>query len=142
MISISRVKWLGKMAFDAQQNGHSITIDAKKESGGEDRGTSPKVLLLTGLAGCTGMDVVSILRKMKVEDYGLEIEVTGELTEEHPKIYHTIVVNYYFEGSNLPEAKLRKAVDLSEEKYCGVSAMLRKAADIQNRIYINGEELK
>lgn len=130
------------MAFDAEQNGHHILIDAKQESGGEDKGTSPKVLLLTGLAGCTGMDVVSILKKMKISDFQLEIEVGGELTEEHPKMYHTIVVDYYFKGEELPLEKIKKAVELSETKYCGVSAMLRKAAEIHNRIFINGDELK
>ena len=142
MISKSTLNWLGKMAFDAEQNGHHILIDAKQESGGENGGTSPKVLLLTGLAGCTGMDVVSILKKMKIEDYELEIEVTGEQTEEHPVVYHTITVNYRFQGENLPIDKIERAVELSETKYCGVSAMLRKAADIHNRIFINGEELK
>ncbi len=142
MISKSKIKWLGNMAFDAEQNGHHIVIDAKEQSGGENKGPSPKGLLLTGLGGCTGMDVVSILKKMKVQDYELEIEVTGEQTENHPKIYHTIVVNYMFKGKELPNEKIMRAVELSETRYCGVSEMLRKASELKSRIFINGDELK
>jgi len=133
------VEWLGNMAFEAYQNGHSITLDASEKVGGENKGSSPKALLLSGLAGCTGMDVVSILKKMKVADFKLNIKVTADSTDEHPKIFKNIVLNYDFSGDNLPWGKLEKAVDLSETRYCGVSAMLRKSADISSVITINGE---
>ncbi len=130
------------MEFDAELNGHHFIIDADASSGGEDKGPRPKGLLLSGLAGCTGMDVVSILKKMKVENYNLTIEIDAEMTQEHPKIYHTIFLDYSFEGKNLPEDKLKRAVELSETKYCGVSAMLRKAAEIKSRILLNGKEIE
>ena len=95
--------------------------------------------MLSSLAGCTGMDVVSILKKMKVTDYKLGIDVSGEPTNEHPKIYHTITVEYKFKGQNLPESKIKKAINLSETRYCGVSEMLRQAAEIKTIIFINGE---
>ncbi|MFC1887323.1 OsmC family protein [Candidatus Cloacimonadota bacterium] len=133
------VTWLDKMAFEAQQDGHTIILDASEEVGGENRGCRPKSLLLSGLAGCTGMDVVSILKKMKITEYKLNIKVTADLTSEHPKIFKDIIVKFEFTGENLPWDKLEKAVELSETRYCGVSAMLNKAAEIVTLITINGE---
>jgi putative redox protein len=138
----SRISWLGKMAFDAELNGHHFTIDATDTVGGENKGPRPKGLILTAIAGCTGMDVVSILKKMKVTDYKLDIDVSGELTTVHPIVYHTISVEFKFEGENLPADKLQKAVELSETRYCGVSAMMRKAVKMNTIIYINNEVLK
>lgn len=137
----STVTFIDKMAFDVELNGHHFTIDAGAKVGGEDKGPRPKGLMLSALGGCTGMDVVSILRKMKVTEYELNIDVSGELTDEHPKIYHTITVEFKFAGDDLPENKIQKAVELSETRYCGVSDMLRKAAEIIIKIYINGEEI-
>ena len=133
----TRAVFEGGMAFDVELDGHTLRIDAAPDFDGSDSGPRPKGLLLASLAGCTGMDVVSILKKMKIQDYKLEIVVEGELTEEHPKIYHTIKVIYNFNGADLPEEKIRKAVELSETRYCGVSAMLRKAATINTEIKIN-----
>jgi putative redox protein len=132
------VKWQKKMLFQVQQDGHSFFIDASEDVGGEDKGCRPKALLLSGLAGCTGMDVVSILRKMKITDFHLNIRVTADSTDEHPKIYKDIVIYYEFTGDDLPWEKLEKAVNLSETRYCGVSAMLRKAAKIEAIITVNG----
>ncbi|KQC03211.1 MAG: hypothetical protein APR54_09605 [Candidatus Cloacimonas sp. SDB] len=132
------VKWQKKMLFQVQQDGHHFFIDASKDVGGEDKGCRPKALLLSGLAGCTGMDVVSILRKMKITNFDLNIRVTADSTDEHPKIYKDIVINYEFTGDDLPWEKLEKAVNLSETRYCGVSAMLRKAAKINSIITVNG----
>ncbi len=137
----SIVTFIDKMAFDVELNGHHFTIDAGAKAGGEDNGPRPKGLLLSALGGCMGMDVVSILRKMKVTEYELNIEVSGELTDEHPKIYHTITVEFKFAGDDLPVSKIQKAVKLSEIRYCGVSDMLRKAAEIKIKIYINGEKI-
>ena len=141
MRNTSHLTWLEGMAFKAEQFGHEIIIDGDSKFGGKDLGTRPKVLLLTALAGCTGMDVVSILKKMKVENFKLEIRVDGELTEQHPKIYHTINVNYEFTGVNIPAEKVKKAIELSETKYCGVSAMLNKAAQINSKIKITQGEI-
>ena len=130
-----------KMAFDVELNEHHFTIDANEGVGGENRGPRPKGLVLSALGGCTGMDVVSILRKMKVTEYELTIDVSGELTEEHPKIYHTITVKFSFTGDNLPHNNIKKAVELSETRYCGVSEMLRKSSQIITLIYVNGEKI-
>lgn len=130
------VKWTEKMSFDATVNDHKIVLDAMEAVGGEDKGPRPKGLLLVALGGCTGMDVVSMLKKMRVEFDYFNVEVEGELTEEHPKYYHTITINYIFRGNDLPMEKLEKAVNLSQDRYCGVTAMLEKVAKIEHKIII------
>ncbi len=130
------LNWKGKMAFDASVNNHIITLDAEPHVGGEDLGPRPKALTLVSLGGCTGMDVVSILTKMRVELEDFKVEVEGELTEEHPRYYKTITINYIFKGNDLPMDKLEKAISLSQERYCGVTAMLEKASEIKHTITI------
>ena len=129
------------MAFDVELNDHHFMIDADSKVGGKNTGPRPKGLLLSSLAGCTGMDVVSILKKMKVENFNFELHSSADLTEEHPKVYHTIYLDYIFTGENLPVEKIKKAVSLSEERYCGVSAMLKQAAKINTRIIVNDKEV-
>lgn len=138
---IVKTVWNGDMEFDSELNGHHMTIDASAEVGGNDKGPRPKGLLLTALTGCTGMDVVSILKKMKVSDYKFWLEADADQTSEHPKYYSKIYLNYNFIGDDLPLDKIKKAVSLSEEKYCGVSFMLKKAALLETRIIVNGEEI-
>ena len=94
--------------------------------------------LVSALAGCTGMDVVAILRKMRMSWHALAIEVQGELTEDHPKVYATIHITYRFTGDELDAKKIEKAVRLSQEQYCGVTAMLEKTATITYDIIANG----
>jgi putative redox protein len=131
-----KINWLENMAFEADVNGHKITLDAAAEVGGENRGPRPKPLLLLSLAGCTGMDVVSILKKMRVEPEVFNVIVEGDLTDEHPKQFYKMNVIYEFKGKDLPLEKLKKAVSLSEERYCGVSAMFKKAIKISSEIRI------
>lgn len=121
-------KWTGKMSFEAEADGHLIPLDAAEENGGENKGPRPKILLLVGLAGCTGMDVVAILKKMKVELTDYNMTVTANMVEEHPKVYEKINITYEFWGKELPLDKIEKAVGLSKEKYCAVNAMLGKSA--------------
>ncbi|MBI9033700.1 MAG: OsmC family protein [Bacteroidales bacterium] len=130
------VDWNSGMSFETVLNGHKLVMDATPEVGGNDLGPRPKILLLASLAGCSGMDVVSMLKKMRVELDGFKMELEGVLTEEHPKIYNKITIVYKFKGENLPLEKIEKAVNLSQERYCGVSAMLREAAEIDYRIEI------
>jgi len=137
----SRIKWQKGMTFDVELDGHTFAIDATSQVGGKNLGPRPKGLMLSALGGCTGMDVVSILRKMKVEDYQLEIVVTADQTTEHPKTLKDIMIDYQFTGNDLPIAKLKRAVELSETTYCGVSAMLRKATAINHTISVNGETI-
>ena len=131
-----RINWLENMAFEAEVNGHKIIIDAAETVGGENRGPRPKPLMLVALAGCTGMDVVSILKKMRVEVENFNVVVEGDLTEEHPKQFSQMRIIYEFKGKDLPMDKLEKAVNLSEERYCGVSAMYKKAIGITKEIRI------
>lgn len=133
--------WVDGMTFDAEVTGHHLLMDADTEWGGRDQGPRPKALLLAALSGCSGMDVVSILNKMKVPDYKFRMEAEADLTEEHPVVYKTIRFFFYFEGENLPQDKIKKAVHLSTEQYCGVNAMLKKAADVIVKIFINNEEV-
>lgn len=132
------VTWKSNMAFEATVNGHSITMDVDQSGGGQDLGPRPKILLLAGLGGCTGMDVVSILAKMKVFPAKFWMEISAELTDEHPKVYNHIKLAYCFEGADLEYDKIAKAVSVSKEKYCGVSAMLSKTAEIDVEIKILG----
>ena len=136
MSEVINVKWANEMAFEAEVNGFKIMIDAEERVGGKNRGPRPKPLTLVSLAGCTGMDVISILTKMRVKPDYFNVEVSGELTDEHPKYYHTIKLRYIFRGENLPMDKLEKAVNLSQERYCGVTAMLQKAAKIIHEIVV------
>jgi putative redox protein len=124
------------MSFDADLDGHHIVMDASSEFGGEEKGPRPKQILLASLGGCTGMDVVSLLGKMRVEYEGFTITAQAEASSEHPKAYTNIHLIYEFRGKGLPEDKLRKAVDLSQERYCPVSAMLRQAAKLTYEIKI------
>ena len=137
MKSSINAKWTGKMAFDVEIGGHKIKLDAAEEVGGEDKGVRPKPLMLVALAGCTGMDVVSILRKMRVELDDFNVRVEADMTEEHPKQYYKMKVIYEFKGKDLPMDKLQKAVNLSEERYCGVSASYKKAMEISTEIVVN-----
>ena len=130
------LQWTGNMSWETELFGHKLILDAGKENGGDDTGPRPKVLMLTALAGCTGMDVVSILKKMRVEIEDLQIIVEGDMTEEHPKYYERMHVIYQFKGKDLPMEKLEKAVGLSEEKYCGVSALYKKAIPVTTEIRV------
>jgi putative redox protein len=123
------------MTFDAEVFGHTVTIDAAEEVGGKNRGPTPKPLLLVSLAGCTGMDVVSILNKMQQPYTHFDVKVEGELTDEHPKQYHSIKIVYEFKRADgLDESKVEKAVQLSQDRYCGVSALLKKGSEIEYEI--------
>jgi len=129
-------KWINKMSFEAEVNDHLITFDADELAGGENKGPKPKTMLLASLAGCTGMDVISILKKMRIAPEYFNVVVEGELTEKHPKYYNVIHLIYEFKGENLEIDKIEKAIELSQEKYCGVTAMFSKAADITYEIKI------
>ena len=119
------------MAFENTVDGHKIVVDADSQFGGKDRGPRPKPLLLSALAGCTGMDVISILGKMKQNPKYFNIRVEGDSGEDHPKTYEKIRIIYQFAKSDkLDDDKVRKAINLSQDTYCGVSAMLRKSSEL------------
>ncbi|SDB61173.1 putative redox protein [Flavobacteriaceae bacterium MAR_2010_188] len=129
-------RWKGNTLFEADNpSGKTFLMDTSPKDGEFSAGLRPKALMLASLAGCSGLDVASILDKMRVKVSDFRIEVTGELTDEDPKYYHTVSVEYHFFGADLPQEKLQKAVDLSVEKYCGVMEMFRKFADVQTSIH-------
>lgn len=127
-------KWNGNMQFEALLDGQTILMDAPVAAGGDGAGVRPKLLLLTALAGCTGMDVTSILKKMRVPIEDCTVSVQGELSEGTPALYTKIHVIYEVKGDNLPLSKVEKAVRLSEESYCGVGLLLRRAVPITSEI--------
>lgn len=124
--------WKGEMQFESTNpSGETFLINAAPEHGGAGAGLRPKALLLSSLAGCSGLDVASLIEKMKLEVKDFKIETIANLTEEHPKVYDAVTVEYHFYGKNLDENKLQKAVNLSVEKYCGVMEMFRQFAKIE-----------
>jgi putative redox protein len=129
-------RWMNDMAFETEVNGHKIILDADAEFGGKGLGPRPKPLMLSALGGCTAMDVISLLTKMHVKVDGLNVIVEGELNEEYPVQFTKMHVIYEFRGKDLPMDKLRKAVELSEEKYCGVRALYKKAIELSSEIRI------
>ncbi len=130
------INWKDGMAFETEIDGHKITVDAGTENGGKDSGPRPKALMMLALGGCTGMDVVSILKKMRVELDGFNMKIEGNMTEEHPKHFDKMHIIYEFEGKDLPKDKIEKAVNLSKERYCGVNASYEKAMEMTHEIVI------
>lgn len=124
--------WKTGQAFDSFQNNAKIEIDAKA-------GFSPKALLLTALAGCTGIDVVDVLEKMRVPFAELKIDAEAEQTDEHPRVFKTIHLTYFVKTDEDNREKVKKAIDLSLEKYCGVAAMLQKNSAIEYQIVLTKE---
>jgi putative redox protein len=128
-------KWVQALAFDATaDSGHTVRIDTSVEGGGLGSGMNPKKMLLGSLCGCSGMDVVDILHKMKVDFSVFEIEAEAEQTDEHPKVFRFINMVYRINAAPEHLDKVKRAVSLSQEKYCGVSAMLAKHCPINYTI--------
>jgi putative redox protein len=128
--------WTDKIAFETDMDGHKVIIDATERTGGSDLGPRPKKLMLTSLAGCTGIDVILILKKMKVVPDAFNVIVEAELSEDYPIHYNKVNIIYQFKGKDLPMKKLEKAIELSETKYCGVSYVYRKAMEMTTEIRI------
>lgn len=126
--------FIENMSFDSVIDGHTIRLDTGVAAGGNDSGVSPKKLLLSGLAGCTGMDVVSLLRKMRVAFSDFSIVTEADLTTGHPKVFAKVSIDYRIKVAEGDKDKMEKAVHLSKERYCGVSAMLAKNSPIDFKI--------
>src|SRR5574338_1263216 len=135
------VQWMGKMQFNALVNGHTIVMDGPEKVGGEDNGTIPKALVLTALAGCTGMDVAAILRKADKNPQEFSMKVTGELSRRTPIEYTGIHIIYDFKGAEENKEAALNAVTDSQEKYCGVSSMLKKALPVTWEVNYNGVQI-
>lgn len=125
--------WINNMRFESAIDSQKITLDAITDNEGNNAGVSPKKLLLTSLSGCSGMDVVGILIKMKHTPKHFNIKVNAELSAEHPKYYKEIHLIYEF-GKSVPKDKAKKAIDLSLEKYCGVNQILKQLAKVSYEI--------
>ena len=134
-------QWMGKMQFNTLVNGHTIIMDAPQRAGGEDNGPIPKPFVLTALSGCTGMDIVALLRKQGLSVDDLSIKVTGELSKQQPMQYIAIHVEYDIKGDESMKEDVVKAVTDSQVKYCGVSSMLKKALPVTWEIMYNGEQI-
>lgn len=132
------VKWNNKMAFsNMTPSGHEVIMDAAEQVGGENSGPRPTELLLNAVAGCTGIDIISILTKMRLEPTSFHMDVSGERADEHPKKFTKIHIHYALDG-DLPEDKVVRAIQLSKDKYCSVAHSL--SAEMTVSYSINGEE--
>ncbi|UCE17687.1 MAG: OsmC family protein [Gemmatimonadota bacterium] len=129
----ARVKWVDGLRFVGYSGSkHGILMDAGEKVGGTDTGARPGEIILIALGGCTGIDVASILNKMRVPFHDIEIVVKGESAPEHPKYWTHIQVKYIVKGKNLPEDKVKKAVELSQERYCSVGESLRRNVVVEH----------
>lgn len=137
-----KVTWGDRMSFtgEASESGFSVPLDAKAEVGGDDSGFRPMELIATGLAGCTAMDVISILRKKRQDITDFEVQVHVERAEEHPRVFTSAEIEYYVTGHDVQESAVVRAIELSAQRYCPAQAMFRDIFPIILRyfIYENG----
>ncbi|MFC5284122.1 OsmC family protein [Pedobacter alpinus] len=134
-------QWMGKMQFNALINGHTVVMDAPEKVGGEEQGPTPKPFILSALSGCTGMDIVAILRKAQKEVDDFSIKATGEISKKAPIEYIAIHLQYDFKGGEENKEAALNAVNDSQEKYCGVSSMLKKALPVTWEVFYNNEQI-
>ena len=130
--------WKENMLLESDNpHGNHVLMETDPNFGGSNQGLNPKALMLSSIGGCTGLDVLALLKKMRVKLDDFNIVVKGELTNEHPKYYDKVSIDYYFTGTDLNEDKIKKTVSLSEERYCGVIKMFRTFAEVLITIHIN-----
>jgi putative redox protein len=133
----TKVTWQGKMAFEGVgDRGYTLPLDADPSVGGESKGFSPFELLALGVAGCTAMDVISILQKKRQDVTAMEVKIRDERAKEHPKVFTRLEIEYVVTGRAVDPAAVERAVQLSNEKYCGAIAMVRHTAEIVSKITI------
>ena len=136
-------RWMGDMAFESNNpSGLTFRIDTSPDEGGKGEGLRPKALMLSSLAGCSGLDVAFILRKMKLEVGGFHIDIHARLSESSPQTYEHVQMEFHFYGEHLNEVKLKRAVSLSVDKYCGVMKMFRQFAEVEVSTYFHHEPLE
>jgi putative redox protein len=133
--------WSDGLKFEGIfSTGHSIMMDTSEVQGGTDRGPRPVELLLMSLAGCTGMDVLAILKKKRMKITSFNVRVVGEREENHPRVFNRLHVVYDIAGEGIDDNAVRQAIVLSQDKYCSISAMLRKAAALTSEVRIHRED--
>ena len=136
----ARVKWVEGLQFvGSPPSNNAIVMDSSTKGGGADSAVHPGELVLLALAGCTGMDVISILQKMRQEVHDFQVRIEAEAAEEHPKAFRRIKVSYYVRGKDIQKDKLLHAIELSQTKYCSVSATLKSEVKIDWDFEIAGE---
>lgn len=129
----AKVTWNGRMSFTGSaDSGFEVNLGTDPSVGGDDDGLRPMELLAIGLAGCTAMDVISILQKKRQQVTAFETRVHAERAPEHPKVFTHILVTYYFEGHEIDPVAIERAIELSSTKYCPAQAMLEKAVEIEH----------
>ena len=128
--------WREDNIFDTDVDGHTITLDMPGEDGGITAGPGPKKLQLVAATTCSGLDIVAMARKMRIDLEKFDVRIDAEVAEEHPKQYTSMKVSYEFEGDNLPKDKLERACQLSFDKYCGVLAMYKKAIPVSYEVVL------
>jgi putative redox protein len=138
---VVETQWIGGMQFNADVNGHTIVMDAPERAGGNDVGPIPKPLVLTALSGCTGMDVAALLRKAGKTMDEFAIRVTGQISPRPPIEYVSAHLTYEFRGSQDHRDAALDAVTQSQEKFCGVSSMLKKIMPVTWDVFYNGEKI-
>lgn len=132
---INGISFVGKT-----DSNHWVTMDGPEDFLGSNAGIRPKELMLLALGGCTGSDVVSILQKKRIDVRSFEINITAEMTDDHPKVYSSMNIEYVFTGKGIKEADVERAIELSQTKYCGVTKMYEKAMTITHSFTIRNEE--
>ncbi len=131
----AKVTWKQRLSFEGTAtSGFTLPLGSRPEVGGDDDGFRPMELILIGLAGCTAMDVISILMKKKLEILSFDVSVHAERQEEHPQVFTNAIIDYKVRGRNIDQASVERAVELSETKYCSARAMLGKAFPIESKI--------
>jgi putative redox protein len=137
-------EWQGGMEYHIHAGDHYLTTDAPETYGGQNHGPKPTHMLLAGLMGCTGMDVASLLKKMKVPVGRISLDSSADVAPDDPHVFKSIELNYRFEGKELEsfESQVSKAIHLSKEKYCCVSIMLRNTCPIAIHAFINAKEIE
>lgn len=134
---IIKSSWEDGVHFKSDAPGGILNLDGAEDIGGQNKGFRPKALMLSALAGCTGIDVVMLLNKMRIPYSKVNIDVEADLSDEHPKMYKNVHVIYKIVTESMDEEKIHKAIDLSFEKYCGVIAMFKSFAEVTKEIQIS-----
>lgn len=133
----AKITWKHGLSFDGlTESGFTVPLGADAAVGGENDGPRPMELIAIGLAGCTGMDVISILQKKRQEITAFEVQIHAERAAEHPKVFTNIVIEYQIEGRQIDPAAVERAIELSATKYCPAQTMLEKAVSIQHKFMI------
>jgi putative redox protein len=133
----AKVTWKGQMTFTGTADrGFTLSLDSAPASGGENSGFSPMELVLIGLAGCTAMDVIDILRKKRQDVTSFEVKVHAGRADEHPRVFNQVLLEYLITGHEVEKEAVERAVELSITKYCSVSAMFSKTAKLEQKITI------